>query len=355
MKFAVIGAGNGGQAIAGYLGMQGHSVNIYDIDAEKLSVLDKKRGIILEGKLNGYGKINYVTNELSKAILGVDVIMITTVANVHRELAMQLSPILENNQIVILNPGRTCGALDFKMGLTQAHCNKKIYIAEAQTLVYACRAKETGRINIIGIKDCVFLAAIPAVDTAHVINVIKDVYPCFKPSQSVLHTSLENIGAIFHPCVVLFNAATIERGEEFYFYRDMTSSIAQFIEKFDEERIAVGKAYGIDLVGVSDWISLAYKGTKGDSLCEKMKNNPAYNDILAPVSIFSRQLIEDLPTGILPILELGKAAGLKMSLFESILNVCTELLSCDFRINGRTLKSLGLNNLSKDEILNYIK
>ena len=85
-----------------------------------------------------------------------------------------------------------------------------------------------------------------------------------------------------------------------------------------------------------------------------MKNNPAYYDILAPTSIYTRQLMEDIPTGVLPILELGRAAGLDMNLFDSMISICSKLLGIDFRHNGRTLSSLGLNNLSKDEILNYV-
>ena len=85
----------------------------------------------------------------------------------------------------------------------------------------------------------------------------------------------------------------------------MTPKIADFIEKFDRERLAVGKAYGIVLLSVSDWISYAYPGTPGDTLCEKMRNNPAYHDIKSPSTIFTRQLTEDIPTGVLPIMELG--------------------------------------------------
>lgn len=355
MKFAVIGAGNGGQAIAGYLGLKGFCVNLYDRNEDKINTLIIKGGISLEGKIKGFGKLNCVTNDLAKAISGTDVIMVTTIANAHEELAEQLAFLLEENQIVILNPGRTGGALSFNQTLIKANFTKRIYIAEAQTLVYACRAREVGCVNIIGVKDDVLLSALPSSDSQYVLNVIKEVYPCFSATTNVLRTSLENIGAIFHPCVILFNAATIERGNDFYFYRDMTISIANFIEKFDAERIAVGKAYGIDLIGVSDWISFAYKNTVGDDLCSKMKNNPAYYDIMAPSTIYTRQLMEDIPTGVLPIYELGKLAGLRMSLFESMIHICSELLNVDFRINGRTLERLGLHNLSKDEILKFIK
>lgn len=355
MRFAVIGAGNGGQAIAGYLGLNNYDINLFDRNIDKVNVLLSKGGIKLEGKIKGFSEINCITNDLSVAIQGVDIIMVTTVANAHKELATQLAPLLCDNQIIILNPGRTCGALEFKQALNYSNCNKRVYIAEAQTLVYACRAQEIGVVNIIGIKDDVLLSALPSSDTNFVINRIKEVYDCFSPASNVLRTSLENIGAIFHPCVLLFNAATIERGNTFYFYRDMTPQVADFIEKFDAERIAVGKAYNIELLGVRDWISFAYKDTIGNTLCERMKNNPAYHDILAPSSVYTRQLMEDIPTGVLPIMELGKAAGLNMPLFESMINICSQFLNIDFKKEGRTLEYLGLKGFSKEEILNYIQ
>lgn len=355
MKFSVIGAGNGGQAIAGYLGLNNYRVNLYDRNVEKVKLLSYKGGIELKGKIEGFGKVSCVTNDLLRAIWGVDVIMITTVANAHKELAEQLAPLLHDGQVVILNPGRTCGALEFRQALVQAKCYKTIHVAEAQTLVYACRVIELGMVNIIGVKDDVLLSALPSSDTDFIVGKIKNVYPCFSPASNVLRTSLENIGAMFHPCVILFNAATIERGNQFYFYRDMTPNIAAFIEKFDDERIRLGKAYGINLLGVNEWISFAYKNTKGVTLCEKMKNNPAYYNILAPSSIYTRQLMEDIPTGVVPMFELGQVAGVDMPLFESVINICSQLLNVDFRKEGRTLKHLGLSNLSKEEILKYIQ
>ena len=134
----------------------------------------------------------------------------------------------------------------------------------------------------------------------------------------------------------------------------MTPSIAEFIEAFDRERLAVGKAYGIDLLSVSEWISYAYPETKGESLCEKMVNNPAYYAIKSPSTIFTRQLTEDIPTGVMPIMELGKVAGVDVRLMESMVNICSSLLNIDFYINGRTLKKLGLNNMNKEDILNYL-
>lgn len=354
MKIAIIGAGNGGQAIAGYLSLIGYKTSLYDIDESRINNLKSRGGIQLEGRLHGYGKISCITTDISDAVKGSEIILVTTVANAHASVARNLAPYLEENQTIILSPGRTCGAIVFKQVLIDCGCKKRIYLAEAQTLVYACRIVEDGKVNIIGIKDEVLLSALPASDTDYVLERINPLYPCFQKAENVLRTSLENIGAMFHPCVLLFNAATIERNEMFWFYRDMTEQVASFIEKFDAERLAVGKAYGINLLGVREWIKFAYNDTEGESLCERMRNNPAYHDIKSPSTIFTRQLMEDIPTGVLPIMELGKAAGVKTPLLESMLNICEALLNMDLKSKGRTLKNLGFEGLNKEQILDSI-
>lgn len=354
MKITVIGAGNGGQAISGYLAMRGYDVALYDIVEAKIEELNRLGGIHLMGRIKGFGQLKLVTTNIGEAVKGAAIIMVTTVANAHKTVAQSIAPYVEDGQIIMLNPGRTCGALVFKQALNESGCNSRFYLAEAQTLVYACRLVENGTVNIIGVKDEVLLSALPSKDTAQILKEVNPLFPCFVGVSNVLRTSLENIGAMFHPCVCLFNAATIERHDEFWFYRDMTDQVAAFIEKFDAERLAVGKAYGIDLLGVNDWIKFAYKDTEGGTLCERMKNNPAYRDIKAPGSIFTRQLTEDIPTGVLPIMELGRAAGLDTPLLNSMINVVEALLGQDLRTTGRTLKTLGLEGKTRDQIIDYI-
>lgn len=354
MKVAVIGAGNGGQAIAGYLAMRYYDVALYDIVEEKINELKQLGGIRLEGCIEGFGKLNCITTNIEEAVRDAKIIMVTVIANAHKAVAQSIASYVVDGQVIILNPGRTCGALVFKQALIDAGCKARFYLAEAQTLVYACRIVQNGTVNIIGVKDEVLLSALPSYDTDYVLSHINPLYPSFMKTTNVLRTSLENIGAMFHPSVLLFNAATIERNEVFWFYRDMTEQVASFIERFDAERLAVGNAYGVDLLSVKEWIKFAYKDTIGDTLCERMRNNPAYHDIKSPSSIFTRQLTEDIPTGVLPIMELGKAAGVETPLLESMIHICEALLGQDLHSSGRNLKNLGLTGKTKQEILDYI-
>jgi opine dehydrogenase len=341
MNITVIGAGNGGQAIAGYLGMLGHDVCLYNRDLSKIYEIAKSKIITLTGKIEGVGKISVVTENIEIAVKFAELIMVVTTANAHRELATKIVNYLKQGQIIVLNPGRTCGLLEFKNSLS-VFDTPKVHIAEAQTLIYACRAIKQGVVNIIGIKDRVLLAAENKDETNFVIDKLSNIWNCFYPGENYFHTSLENIGAIFHPPIVLFNAAAIERGEEFFFYRDMTQSVANFIIDLDKERLKIGSALGLSLISAENWISCAYNGITGNNLLEKIKNNPAYYNIISPASIYSRQLLEDLPTGLVPMSEFGKSLKVQTPLIDSVIEICSSLLQTDFRKHGRTLDKLGL-------------
>ena len=354
MQIAIIGAGNGGQALAGYFSLSGHKIRLYDIDEAKIVYLRKRGYIDLYGLIQGRAYISCITNSIEETIKGAELVLVTTVANAHNDVAISIAPYIEEGQVILLNPGRTGGALIFKQSLKKCGCLKHYYLGETQTLIFACRAESIGVVNIIGIKDKVLLAGLPSLDTEYIINKVKPIFQCFVSAKNVLFTSLGNVGAMLHPCICLFNAATIERQDEFWFYRDMTNNVANFIEKVDKERLSVGEAFDIHLLNICDWTRNSYKDARGDTLCDLLKYNPSYYDIKAPGTIFTRQLTEDVPTGIVPIIELGKVAGVDTPLLNAMFLTIEALLGVDWSSCGRTLKNLGLQGKTKYEIINFV-
>ena len=350
MNISIIGAGNGGQAFAAWCASLGHHVSIYELDINKLNPIIDTKTIILEGLINLTSRVDLITDDINKVVSSADLIMVTTPASAHAAVARSISSFLHDGQTVVLNPGRTFGALEFDIILKENRPNLSINLAEAQTLVFACRLHDQGRVNIIGVKDKVLMAGRTETETKRVIDILKPIFSCFAPAKNFIETGLLNVGAILHPSITLFNAATIERNQTFFFYRDMTPNIAGCIEQLDAERIAIAKAYDLDLMPLKDWLLYAYPNTKGETLIERMVNNPAYHDILAPGSIFVRQLTEDIPTGLVPMSELGKLAGISTPLMDGFISLSSALLNINLKEKGRTLKRLGLKNLSKDEL-----
>lgn len=353
MKISIIGAGNGGQAMAGHFSLLGHEVCLFDRNQSKVDALNSRGIIELSGEIKDTVKISIITSDIKTAIEFSSVVMITVTADAHRSVAEMIAPYVLDNQIFVLNPGRTLGALEFSTCI-RSRIDKKVYVAECQSLIYACRKIREGEVNIIGIKNHVLMSACPSIDTDLVLNTINQIFPCFEAVENTLVTGLENFGAILHPTIILFNAATIERGQSFYFYNDITPHIAFFLEQIDNERLMLGKAFGLNLHSISDWISFAYNGISGENLCEKIKNNKAYYKIMAPDKLECRMLTEDIPTGILPMVELGKICGLELPLLNSMLELSQKLLDKDFVANGRTMGNLGLGKLDKENLLKLL-
>lgn len=353
MKIAIIGAGNGGQAMAGHFGSLGHEIRFYSRNLDKLDNIIRNKGVLLKEVLNTFGKVDLVTDVLSEAVQNAELIMVTTVANAHSAIAYQLAPLLEEGQTIVLNPGRTFGALEFRK-ITEQYSSKRVYIAETQSLLYACRAEDNGEVRIIGIKDRLPVAAYTSEDTDIVLEKLNLLSDSFIKANNIFETSLDNIGCIFHPAIVLFNAASIEKGESFYFYNDMTPSIASFIEALDRERLAIGRKLNVELISAFDWISYSYKEVTGDTLYERMMNNPAYYKIMAPQTLNSRLLTEDIPTGVLPLIEIAQLLDIETPLLNSVYSITAELLKTDFRQRGRTLNNLGLSGVNIEEFIKTI-
>ncbi|MBA4320781.1 MAG: hypothetical protein C0412_20515, partial [Flavobacterium sp.] len=113
-KFAVIGAGHGGLAMAGHLALMGFSVALYNRSEERLWGVKSMGGITLEGEIEGFAKIEIASTNIKDVIEDAEIIMVVVPATSHEFIAEQCAPYLRDGQMVILNPGRTFGALEFK-------------------------------------------------------------------------------------------------------------------------------------------------------------------------------------------------------------------------------------------------
>lgn len=352
-NIAIIGAGNGGQAMAGHFSLLGHRVRLYSRSLQKIQAITQNEKITLTDIIKGAARIDMISNDMKLVLEGAKLIMVVTTADAHRAIAAAMANHLENNQIIVLNPGRTLGAIEFSDELKKK-TSKRLFIGETQSLIYACRAISPGNVRIIGVKEKVLFSAYPSNDTEMVIGLLNEICPCFEKAENVLHTSLENIGSVLHPPIVLFNAEIIKRGVSFYFYRDMTTLTASFIARLDKERINVGKAFGINLLSVDQWVTFAYPDIKGETFLEKIHNNPAYKEIISPKNINTRFVFEDIPTGLVPISRLGKLVNIDTQLINAIINIFSSLLGVDFWSKGRCPESLGLSRKTKNDIINEL-
>lgn len=349
-KFAVLGAGHGGLAVAGYLALMGFEVHLYNRTEDRLWGVRASGGIELEGEVEGFGKIAIATTDIKEAILGVDIIMVVVPATAHRFMAEKCAPYLQDGQMVILNPGRTFGALEFRQVLNEQGCSASVIIAEAQTFIYASRAMGPGQVKIFRIKHSIPIASIRAHRIPEVLQRIRCAFPQFVAGDNIFKTSFDNIGAVFHPALCILNTGWIEDISEFQFYiQGVTPSVARVLEKIDAERVAVAEALGIRALSAREWLYLAYSAA-GNNLHDAMRANPGYRGIMAPTNLNMRYITEDVPTSLVPIASVGEMFKIPTPTIRSIIHLASIIHNCDYWEEGRTVERLGIAGMTLKEL-----
>ena len=357
-NYSVIGAGHGGRAMSAHLALMGFEVALYNRTPEHIAGIKARKGIDLEsteGGPHGFARLALVTSELKAAVRHAEVLMVVVPSSAHVDVARKMAPFLRDGQIVVLHPGRTCGAIEFNKTLRDAGCKAKVIVSEAETFIYASRADGPAQSRIFRIKEAVPIAALPATKTCQVLEAIQPAYPQFIDGIDVLHTGLNNMGAIFHPAITILNAGRIEATHgDFQFYIDgVTPSVARILEVLDRERVTIASSLGIRARTGMEWLQLAYD-TIGDDLHEAIHNQPGYYGIRAPSTLNYRYIFEDVPMSLVPIASLGQHYGVSVRGMDSIIRLACIIHRKDFWRRGRTVESLGITGLSVSELTNYV-
>ena len=360
-KVAILGAGHGGTAMAGHLALLGFDVTVCSLYGRELDAVEEKGGAELVGEeVSGFGKYARVERSIDKAIAGQDLIMIAAPGVAHRVYATLLAPILEDGQTVVLNPGRTGGALEFARVLERFACSADIVLGEVQTFVYAAESRGPGRVEILKEKFKVRAAAIPATDNGRFLSVLQGLYPQMEAGENVLETSINNVGGVIHPTVMLLNIHILEEaaaGADRRFYKNQVGPTVGglVMEKLDAEKCAVGHALGLGGIWTTkQWYEESYHVT-GESLWEAMQRNPYYEGFHASTHLLGyNHILDEVPNSLLPIPALGRALGVETPMTDAIVDLACAMCAIDFRAHGRTLEVLGLAGKSRDEMLAYV-
>lgn len=355
-RVCVAGAGAGGLAMAGHLALLGCRVALFNRSPARIEPVRDLCGIQVSGEVTGFAQIPLVTTDPAEAVREADLILVVVPAVGHREMATRLGPHLQDGQVVILNPGRTGGALEFTSVLREKKVPGYPVVAEAQTLLYACRDIDPASVRIFTIKNAVPVAALPAHLTPDVLAVTNKCLPYFVAGDNVLKTGLSNIGAIFHPALTLLNAAWIEErhGDFEYYLEGASPSVALVLEAMDRERVAVASALGIGVPTAREWLYLAY-GATGKNLYEALQANPGYIGIKAPNRLEHRYLTEDVPMSLVPVASLGDHLGVPVTAIQAVIHLASLLHQRDYWAEGRTVDRLGLTGMNVAQIRRLVE
>jgi len=356
MKISILGAGSVGFAFAGYLGVSGYNVCLYEDSSFEKGIKDVKKheGIHVTGAVEGFGEINHVTTSIEEAVKHAEVIVIAVPANAHRVMAEACAPYLEEGQIILISPSKPFAAYEFATTIKEVGNTNRIYIAESSN-IFACRKGETNDVNIVGMREHIEIAALRSSDTDYVVQKIEKFLPGIERSE-LLEITLNDIGILVHPAPAVLNAGWIEstEGNFDFYWEGMSPAVCNILEKIDEERVAVGKALGLDLPTIFDYMQTE-KAKENATLHELIRSNellggPKIGTLVCPKHLEYRYITEDVPFGLVPFSEIGQVINIQTKYMDMIISLASAMNKVDYRKNGRNLTRMGIQATSLDEL-----
>jgi len=355
MKVAVLGSGGGGLAVAQDFSAHGHEVRLFDFEnfPDNIKAVKKNGGISAEGDLKGFTPVKYSGHDTSEALKGAELVIAVGPAYSTKPFAEACKPHLKKGQVIIVCPSSCGGSVEFKNGIGRPIRDEDILVAETNTLPYAVRVTEPGKIRVfLKLRGGLFLAALPARNTEKVLNMVKDVYPHLVAAKNIMQTSLQNGNPVIHPAISLLNVGLIERtGGDFFFYEDgVTPAVGRLVEAVDKERLAVAKKLGVNVLPDPELGMLQGYQTENNYDTSYQKA-PGYKGIKAQSSLDYRYFNEDVGYGLVFMSRLGAQIGVPTPHMDSIITLVSTIMQRDYRgEQKRTMDALGLGGKSAEEL-----
>lgn len=353
---AIIGAGNGGCAMAAQLTLMGLPVHLCEIYVpQRITDLRKRGGIELGGAAgNGLATPQMMTTDLGEALRDADFIFWTVPANGHDLHVRRLGPHWKPGQILILTPGAVGGALFVRNSLQPLH-REGVLVGETCTLPYGCRLTSPFHVEVYDVAREILFAMLPDAETERVLNTIQPIFPHLIRGETVLDTSLNYMNMLFHPVGMILNAGWIEhrRGDFAYYYDGISPAVARVLEETDRERLDILRALGLNAVPFVEWFFRRGKTTNKENVYAAVRASLPNRNFRAPENLEHRFLLEDVPFGLVPLAQFGRLLGVATPVIDALVLLASKMCNRDFFREGRNLEQMGIEKMTPAELKKF--
>jgi opine dehydrogenase len=126
--------------------------------------------------------------------------------------------------------------------------------------------------------------------------------------------------------------------------RLLSGPAASVIERVEDERADIAAALGYDVPSTAAWLAEA-TGQRPAPLGALLGglgdwSVPAHDDLSG--------LADVVPFGLVPLSEIGRAAGVPTPCIDGLVEVASAMLRNDYRLGGRTGSLMGIENVVAD-------
>lgn len=357
MRVAVLGGGHGSYAAAVEMTERGHDVWFWRRDQESFGpVLATGRIGITDYRGSREVKIHRPTTSLEEAVEGAELILCPLPATAQPDMARALAPLLRPGQVVFLPPG-TFGSYLFAQALRQSGNRSDVAFAETGTLPNLVRKHGAADVVVSGYGKHLPTGVFPAKHSERALRVLKAAYPGVEPVRDVLSAALMNAGPIIHPPLILMNAGPLEHFPSWDIHSEGTQpSIRRVTNSLDNERITTREALGYKPPHFPLRDHYAKDGAEwmyGRAAHEQLT---ASGDWREKIDLLThRYMLEDTKLGLAFLVSVARWAGLELPVAQGLLAIASAVVGESFRQTGRTLESLGLARLDRQQMSDLLQ
>jgi len=377
---AVLGGGACAQTFAAEFTLAGYKVCLYELPELAQGTLGevlRTHEIELGGaqanfkwfRRAGVAKVDVVTTEISEALRGAGLVIVAIPAKGHKPFFEKMIPCLEDGQMISIFPDNF-GSLMLRNMMGEKGCNVDVIIGGWSSMPYGVRVIEPGKLDcILRIRE-ILGDALPGKDGDRFFETLKEI-PAFdgtvelKRGDTVIGVGLSNPNPAVHVPGSVLNVGAMEvsemegtlgipKGKYSMYKHGMSPAVARVQLAFYQEERKIANAMGIEMIefredqffwkggimGVEYWVPFA---------------DVIIPPIVGPNSVEHRYFTEDIPVGTVIRYHLAKKFGVDVPTIESMIQLGSVICKRDFLKEGITLKELGIEDLTKVQIIRYVR
>lgn len=353
MKIAVLGAGNAGCAVAADLTLHGHEITLiktsHAMHDDNFAFLQENNGRMI---LDEFGEIKtaYI-HKLSRDVADIkdaEIVIIYIQTNFHEQLIERIGPYLQEDQILLINPGYLSTAYFLK------HVkDKDIIIAEAESSFIDGRIMEPGlfRVGFRNVRNPIGIY--PSSRKNEAIDKLDQLGENLVYLDSIVEAALHNPNLVIHTVGSVTSIPRIEKAKgDFCMYHEAYTrdnpATWHILEALDTEKMNVLERLGFNRLSYVE--ACKYR----NSLDEDIDAKEVFLDYAemptrakGPTTVDSRYISEDVPQGLVMMEAIGKTLKVDTPIASGLIAIASAALERDLRLEGRTLERLGVENIEK--------
>lgn len=348
MNITIAGMGNAGTAMAAELKRKGHVVSLFKtsdkLHNDNYEILRKTKTITVNDIDNSYEvKIDNVTDCAKEVIPDADLVIIFVQTNYHEDLIKKIAEFLHDGQVILIDPGylSSCYILE--------NCQADLTIIEAESSPIDCRLIKPGKIQVLFRNVMNPFGVYPNRKKDIATEVLSELGIPFEFTKNIVESALHNPNLIVHTIGAIFSIPRIEYSNgDYWMYKEVfTPHIWNIVEALDKEKMDILEKIGCNRLAYVEACKLRNSLDKTKDALEVFFEYANHSSPKGPNIPDSRYVTEDVPQGLVLLESLGSFYNVPTPTATGLIYCANAAFKKDFRKEGRTVESLGVNNLER--------